>query len=222
MKLSKTTVDIIKSFAAINPNLVIKPGKKFSTWTPVAKDILAEFEGDDEFEKQVSIYNANELLGVVAAFKEPELELNDTFMVISEGKQKVKYLYADDSVLSVPTKSVKFADPDVTFELSADILAKIQKMASILSVEDLSFIGNGKTVIARVHDVKNSSSNSFDLEIETTTKAKFNAHFKVEKINKLYGGDYTVDLSSKRISRFSHSGVKLVLYVAFEADSKFE
>lgn len=220
MQLSKTTLDVMKNFATINSNLVINPGKKFATMG-IAKDIFAEFESDDEFDKKIAVFNLPELLGVVSSFKDPDVDLSDKYMEVKEGKQKVKYIYADESVLTVPTKSITFPAPDVTFDLSADQLDSIKRMAGILGVEDLSFIGNGKKVIARVHDAKNKSSNNFDVELGES-KEKFNVHLRIERVSKLYGGDYVVDFSNKGISRFSHQGIKLVVYVAIESDSTYE
>jgi hypothetical protein len=220
MKVSKTTIDVLKNFATINSNLVINPGKKFATMG-VSKDVFAEYESDDEFEKKIAIFNLPELLGVVGSFKEPEIDLSDKFLEVKEGKQKVKYIFADESVLTVPTKSITFPTPDVTFDLTADQLDIIKRMSGILGVEDLSFIGNGKKVVARVHDVKNKTSNNFDVELGDT-KDKFNVHLRIERVSKLYGGDYVVDFSNKGISRFTHQGIKLVVYVALEADSSYE
>ena len=42
MILSKNTIDILKVFAAINQNIVIKPGNKLST-VSVAKNVMAEY-----------------------------------------------------------------------------------------------------------------------------------------------------------------------------------
>lgn len=220
MQLSKSTIDVLKNFASINSNLVINPGKKFATMGP-SKDIFAEYESDDDFDKKIAVFNLPELLGVLSSFKDPTIDLSDKSMEVKEGKQKVKYIYADESVLTVPSKTITFPAPDVTFDLPADQLDSIKRMAGILGVEDLSFIGNGKKVIARVHDVKNKTSNNFDVELGDT-KSKFNVHLRIDRVSKLYGGDYIVDFSNKGISRFSHQGIKLVVYVAIESDSTYE
>jgi hypothetical protein len=219
MQLSKETVDILKAFATINTNLVIKPGKKFATMA-ASKDIFAEYEGEDDFTKQISIFNLNELLGVIGSFGKPELDLDDKSMTIKEGKSKVKYVYAEDSLLTTPSKSIQMPTPEVSFDLSEDNLNSVKKMAGILAVEDLAFIGDGKKIIARVFDAKNPTGNSFDIDLETKSPEKFNAMFKVEKL-KLPNGSYTVDLSKQRISKFSHSTISLTVFIAIEATSTF-
>lgn len=221
MKLAKDTLAVLKQFAVINTNIVIKPGTKFSTMS-ASKDVMAEFEGDDEFEKQVSIFNLNELLGVVSSFDEPELDLDDKWMTIKEGKQKVKYVYADESLLTTPSKSITMPAAEIKFELSAKQFAKIQKMSGVLAVEDVSFIGDGKKIIARVYDSKNPTGNTFDVDLETKTSEKFNAQFKVEKLKLLGDQDFDVEISSKKISKFTCKGIKLTTYVAIETASTFE
>ncbi len=218
MNLNKETLAILQNFSTINTNLVIKPGKKFSTMSST-KDILAEYEGDDDFTKQVSVFNLNELLGVISAFNKPEIDLDDKFLTVKEGTQKVNYVYAEESLLTTPNKSIVMPKVEIQFSISSTDLAKMVKMANILSVEDLSFIGDGTKIIARVLDSKNPTGNSFDIDLETKTTKTFDAQFKIEKL-KLFPGDYDVELT-QRISRFAHKGVKLVVYVAVEASSKF-
>ena len=118
MELSKATLDILKCYSTINTNLVIKPGKKIST-IAAGKDVMAEFEGDDEFEETVSVFNLNELLGVVSAFEKPEVDLDDKFLTVKEGEQKVKYWYADETLLTKPEKEIKMPSAEIKFELSA-------------------------------------------------------------------------------------------------------
>jgi hypothetical protein len=220
MNLSKETVDVLKNFSVINSNLVIHAGKKIAT-VSASKDIMAEYEGVDEFEKKVSVFNMNELLGVLSAFGKPELDLSDDYVTIKEGKQKVKYVYAAESLLTTPSKSIVMPAATISFSLSSSQLERINKMAGVLAVEDMSFIGNGKKIIARVHDVKNSTGNSFDLDLEVTTTQKFDVHFKVEKMSKLFSGDYDVEISDKKISKFLNKNIKLVVYLAVEIDSTF-
>jgi hypothetical protein len=220
MKLSKETLSVLKQFATINTNIVIKPGTKFSTMS-ASKDIMSEFEGSDQFDKQISIFNLNEFLGVVGSFESPELDLDDKFLTVKEDKQKVKYIYADESLLTTPSKSINMPKAEVVFDLSASQFAKIQKMAAVLAVEDLAFIGDGKKIIARVFDSKNPTGNQFDIDLETKTAETFNALFKVEKMKLLNEQDFNVEISSKKISKFTCTGIKLTTFIAVETSSTF-
>lgn len=220
MKLGKQTVEILKSFSSINTNLVIKPGKKISTIS-AAKDVLAEYSGEDEFDKQVSIFNLNEFLGVVGAFDNPDFDFDDKQVTISEGKQKVKYVYADESLLTKPGKSINMPTPEVEFVLSAANLSKVQKMSGVLGVEDVAFVGNGKNIVARVFDIKNQTGSTFDIDLDTKTSETFDIHFKMDKLKLMSGMDYDVEISSKKISKFTSKSIDLVVFVAVETTSTF-
>jgi hypothetical protein len=217
MKLTKETLGVLQAFAGINTNLVIRVGSKISTVSS-NKTIMAEYDSPEKFDKQVSIFNLNELLGVIGAFDDPELELDEKYLTVKEGKQKVKYVYADEALLTAPTKSITMPNPEVKFGLTADSLGKIQKMAGILAVEDVAFVGDGTKIVAQVYDSKNPTGNNFEIDLGMKTKETFNVQIKVDRL-KLIPGDYLVEISSKKISKFTTT--KLVVYIAVEATSTF-
>lgn len=220
MKLSKKTLEILKAFSPINTNLVIRPGNKITTITP-GKSVYAEATVDETFDKQVCVYNLNEFLGVITAFADPDIDLSDKFATIKEGNNKVKYIYADEALLTLPpTKQIKLPSTDVSFNLDQASLTQALKMAQILAVEDLSFIGDGKKIIARVFDSKNPTGNTFDVDLDTKTKLEFDIQFKIENI-KLMPGTYSVEISKSKLAKFDN-GAAVVYFVAVEASSTFE
>lgn len=219
MELAKQTVDLLKNFATINSNLLLKPGSTISTMS-ASKDIVAEVEVPEKFTKEAGIFNLNEFLGVVSLFDKPEYDFDDKQVTIKEGRNKIKYVYADASLLTVPTKSIKMPSSDIQFTLTADQINKLQKASAALSVGDLAIVGNGKDVVAKVLDVKNPTSNDFELDLESKTTGNFAVYFKIEKL-KLYAGGYDVVISNKKISQFKHKDIKLQYFVAVESNSTF-
>lgn len=220
MQLHKNTIEVLKNFSTVNSNLVVRVGSELQTMSP-GKDIIATFGSEDDFATEVSIFNLNEFLGVLSAFDKPELDLDTKSMTIKQGKQKVNYTYADSSLLIVPpSKAVKFPVSDVSIDLSAETLSKLQKMSAILAAEDLAIIGDGKTITLKVMDKKNPTSNAFELDTDVPTSDTFQFNLKMEKL-KLFAGDYKIDLSSKKISRWTHSALDLVYLIAVEGDSTF-
>jgi ribosomal protein L28 len=103
--------------------------------------------------------------------------------------------------------------------MSANMLNMIQKTASVLRAADVSIVGDGSNITVVVGDKKNSTGNSYSASVGTTDKT-FKVNLKVENL-KMLPGDYTVSISSKKISRFKGNG-DLVYYVAVEADSSFD
>lgn len=217
MKLSKDTVTLLKNYAQINGNLLIKPGSKLTTISS-SKSVYSEAVVTETFDTEFGIYDLNEFLGALALFNDPEIVFDEKSAKISEGKNKIKYFSADVSVLTVPTKEIKLPPSDVEFTLTADQLNMVMKTASVLRATDVSFIGDGKTITVQVGDRKNVTGNTYDLDLGTTDTS-FKAYLKVENF-KFLPGDYTVELSSRRIAKFSNGDLQYV--IALEPDSTFE
>ena len=111
--------------------------------------------------------------------------------------------------------------PEVTVSLTNELIARMQKMAAVLSVEDLAIIGDGSKVSVKVFDKKNPTANAFGVDLEEVTTDTFHINFKIEKL-RLYAADYEVQISSKKISKWTASGLKLTVFVAVESDSTFK
>lgn len=219
MKLSKDTVNLLKNFAGINSNLLLKAGNKVSTISG-AKNVMSDTVVAETFPADFGIYDLNEFLGAMSLFEDPDLDFSQKYVTISEGGNSIRYFAADASVLTAPTKAITFPEADIEFTLTSAMLHMIQKTASVLRAGDLSIVGDGSTITAVVGDKKNASGNSYNTVVGTTDKS-FKVNIKVENL-KMLPGDYTVSISSKKISRFQATTGDLVYYVAVEADSTFE
>jgi hypothetical protein len=217
MKLSKETVGLIKNFAGINSNLLLKSGNKLATIS-AQKNVMADAVVTENF-PDFGIYDLNEFLGAMSLFEDPELTFSDKWVTIEQGGNSIKYFAADASVLTAPQKAITFPDPEIEFSMSANMLSMIQRTASVLRSSDVSIVGDGSTMTVVVGDKKNATGNSYNSLVGASDK-KFKVNLKVENL-KMIPGDYTVSVSSKKISRFKGAG-DLVYYVAVEADSSFE
>ena len=58
MKLSDSTLTVLKNFAGINNSILVKEGSQLRTIS-VAKNILAEAEIPEDFPRDVAIYDLN-------------------------------------------------------------------------------------------------------------------------------------------------------------------
>ena len=83
MKLSNNTISVLKNFASINQNLVIKEGNEITTMSAM-KNIVAKAEVEETFTKEVAIYDLNEFLAALSLFTNPILTFNDGFVTITE------------------------------------------------------------------------------------------------------------------------------------------
>jgi hypothetical protein len=221
MKISKATLTILKNLAGINGNIWIDKGNLIMTKS-TANNITAEASVIEDFPIGFGIYDLNEFLGVLSLFQDPELTFTDKFVTISEGKNTVKYFSADKSILTIPKARMSFelvdATADITFELTSEQLAQIIKTSAVLKVPNVSFVGNGKTLNAVISDIENKSSNSYSMEVGSTT-SDCSVNYRVENL-KMIPGSYTVDLSKQGVSRFSIG--ELVYHIAIEDGSTFE
>lgn len=219
MKFSKETQAILKNFAGINSNLLLKSGNKLSTIS-AQKNVMATTTITETFNKDFGIYDLNEFLGAMSLFEDPDLDFTDKYVAIKNGKSSIKYFAADPSVLVAPTKDSLPVDSEVEFDLTADQLGMILKTASVLRANDVAIVAeNGKQKVI-VGDKKNATANSYEFDIGEDDR-NYRINIRVENL-KMVITDYTVSVSSKRISKFSAKKSDLTYYVAIEADTKFD
>jgi len=220
MKISKETLSVLKNFATINGNILIKAGNRLSTIS-AQKNVMASTTVQENFDGEFGIYDLNEFLGVYSLFDaDPELAFDEKFVTVANGKSKVKYFAADPSVLASPTKDALPVDEDIKFDLPRSAYDMIMKTSSVLRSGDVSFIGDGSNVSVVVADKKNATSNSWDATLGTTDKV-FKVNFRIDNF-KMLDGDYVVSISKKRISKFASKMNDLTYFIAVEADSTFD
>ena len=219
MKLSNNTTNILKNFSQINQSILIKEGNKLKTIS-VMKNILAEAEVEEDFEKDFAIYDLNQFLSGLSLYDSPDLDFGDTYLTIRDGRRRAKYFFADpDVIVSPPEKEITLPTRDVCFTVATQQLDKLLKAASIYQVPDLSAVGRNGKIELVVRDKKNDTSHEFSEEVgETDLSFAFN--FKVENI-KIIPGAYDVVISSKLLAEFTNKNTDLKYYIALEPDSTF-
>ena len=204
MKISKETLDVLKNFSAINPNLVIEQGNKLSTIAE-AKNIMASCEVAETFDKDIGIYDLNEFLSALSLIEDPEFVFGDQSVSIKSDLTSLTYRYADRSILTSPEKGVNMPEADVNVQLSAEVINHIRRAGAALShpIVSITTNANDTKLYLQVKDPSNSSSNIFQHEIDANYDADstFDFQFLISNL-KLIGGDYEVSVSSKLISHW--------------------
>ena len=225
MKLSNDTLNVLKNFASINPNLVFKPGQKLKTISE-AKTILSSADIVEDFPVEFGVYDLNEFLSVYNLIEDPELEFEDKSVLIknsSVNNQKVRYFYSSPEILTTPQKDIQMPEPEVGVNLSDDVLNQIRKAAAVLGHTELSIQGEGGVVTASVFDSKDATSNSFTMELDKDNACKNEFNFVVSIPNlKLLPGDYFVSISSKLISNWTNSNYPVDYFIALEKNSSYD
>jgi len=219
MKLSSNTTNILKNFSQINQSILIKQGNKLKTIS-VMKNILAEAEIEEEFEKDFAIYDLNQFLSGLSLYDSPDLDFGESYLTIRDGRRRAKYFFADpDVIVSPPEKEISLPSEDVCFELTSQQLDRLKKAASVYQLPDISAVGENEEIKLVARDKKNDTSNDFSIVVGETD-AEFVFNFKEENL-KIVPGTYEVVVSQKLLSRFTSKNHDLTYYIALEPDSSF-
>ena len=223
MKLSEHTVDVLKNFATINQNLVIKEGSTLSTMSAM-KNIVAKADVEESFDKEVAIYDLNEFLASISLFTSPILDFKESFVTIKEenSSTSLKYFYSDPSVVTSPSKTITMPSKEVEFTLNGDNLNKLKRAAGVIQAPDLVLEKKSTGSFLTVKDKKNDTANTYSIDVDTKTEGSdFKFYYKVENL-KVMDGNYDVEISSKNISHLASSNKDVEYWVALEPESTYE
>ena len=224
MKLSDHTIEVLKNFATINQNLVIKEGSTLSTMSAM-KNIVAKADVEESFDKEVAIYDLNEFLASISLFTSPILDFKEGFVTIQEEnspKNSLKYFYSDPSVVTSPNKTITMPSKEVSFTLNGENLNKLKRAAGVIQAPDLVLEKKDADVFLTVKDKKNDTANTFSVDVDTTTEgSNFKFYYKVENL-KVMEGNYDVEISSKNISHLKSTNKDVEYWAALEPESSYE
>jgi hypothetical protein len=218
MKLDTKTVNVLKNFSTINPSMLFCEGNTLKTISPT-KTIMAKANIDTLINKKFAIYNLGKLLSTLSFYDDPEIELHDTNLVISNGNGSSTTLaYADEATIKTPpTRDITLPSIDAEFKISSNALNNILKMLGTLGLPEIAIVGDGKNLYVSAIDSKNMTS-EFHTEKVGETSMTFRSIFRAENI-KLIPGDYDVSVSAKGISHFK--GADAEYWIAVEQNSTF-
>lgn len=220
MKIGKDTIEVLKNFSSINPNLVIQPGNKLSTIAE-AKNVMAVAEVSETFPKTFGIYDLNEFLSVLSLVDDPDLVFGDDKVSIVDGGKEIEYRYADTSILTSPQKEVQMPEVNLSVNLTNDVISNIRRAGSALNHPVVSLEPNGQNVLVVVKDPENPTANKYVESVGTSDITDYDFQFLISNL-KLVPGDYEVSVSSKLISHWKCINNKLVEYwIALEKNSTF-
>ena len=222
MKLSSNTTMVLKNFATINQNLVIKEGSELLTMSSM-KNIVAKATVEENIPKEIAIYDLNEFLASLSIFKSPVLEFEEQYLTIKEEDQphkKLTYFYSDPSVVQSPTKTITMPSEEVKFHLDMNKLLEMKRAAGVIGSPDMVLQKSSGNSSLLVKDKKNDTANNYSSDIKTDGDGEYKFFFKVENL-KLFDGDYDVKISSKNISHFKNDKSNIEYWIALEPESTY-
>lgn len=222
MELSDKTLQVLKNYASINPNLVIGEGDVVKTVSE-ARNVLSCAQVDVQFPRSFGIYDLNEFLSVLSLVDQPSLAFSDHYVTVSDGagRSRTKYFYSDPEILTAPTKDIIMPPANVTFVLDRETLQRVRRAASVLGHSELSVSANDNVLTLNVIDINNKTSNVFSIDIDGQfDDPNFEFIFNISNL-KMVDGDYDVSISSKLISHFVNKQTSIEYWVALEKTSTY-
>ena len=223
MELNEKTIDLLKNFSGVNPNIMIRAGNTLKTMSE-ARNVLATAEVDESFPQEFGIYDLNEFTSVLGLVDTPSLKFNDEYVTVSDssGRSQVKYFFSAEETLTTPSKDITMPATEVSFEMSNDTLNKLKRAASTLGHDEVSISSKDNIINMSVVDSKNSTSNTYSIDIdgEFPEGATFNFIMSIANL-KILPGDYKVDVSSKLITQWSHKELNVKYWIALEKSSTY-
>ena len=213
MKLSDATVGVLKNFANINQNILIEEGKQIRTMSTM-KNILATAPLTEEFPRDVGIYDLNEFLGVLSMAKDADIQFEDSHMTVSSGKTKIKYMYSDPSILTVPPQTFNAPEEDRMFRINKEELQSVLKASAVMQLPDITLVDRNLTAT----DLKNTTSNNYTVELQGSFALReHRLHWKADNL-KMVPDSYRVGVSeAANVSHWVNGDTGLEYWIAMEA-----
>lgn len=220
MQLSQDTIAVLTNFGSINSNIVLRPGQQLKTISE-AKNILAVADIVEDFPADMGIYDLNEFLSTYSLVDDATLVFEDNSVQIKNNTNKVKFYFAEPSILTTPDKDITMPTCEVNVVLTEEMLSKTKKAASVLGHTDVAIMGDDESISVKVFDTKDSSANTFETELgPNTTGHKFSFVMNISNM-KIIDGEYDVQISSKLISKWTNKNKPISYFIALEKSSSF-
>ena len=171
MKLSESTINVLKNFSNINSGMLIKSGNIIRTISK-QQNVLGKATVTESFDSDFVIYDLNRFLGLVGSLTDPEIVINDAAknLTIKSGSSKTTYGLSDESmIVAPPAKEIKVENAEVNFRLTKDDLNQVLKLSGILGLPNIAVVGDGSEISISALDVKNTDSDNFSIKVGETS-----------------------------------------------------
>lgn len=145
--LNDTTLEILKNFSNINPQVVFKEGRAQRACNDT-RNFIADVELPDALPKDCALFELSRLLGIIDVCrtdKLPTIAFGDSSLVVEHVHGRVTIPYAHKDVVAAPP-SVQFhmTKPIGSFDLPYELWSRIKKTAGVLQTTALHIIVDKK------------------------------------------------------------------------------
>jgi hypothetical protein len=207
MKLSQNTIQILKNYASINQNILFRTGNTLKTVDQTKPAVYSKATIEESFERDFGIYDLSKFISTLSLFDDPELEIGDKFITISQGERKVNYTLASpELIICAPNKDIIIPDVISSFDFKKEQLQEFRKAMSILNMSEMVIEGSNGVISILTQHTKNTTTDVYSVKVGTTD-LEFRAVVDSERI-KLLDRDYMIEVSSKGYIRLSDDTIE--------------
>jgi hypothetical protein len=217
MKISENTIKILKNFSTINQGIVVKPGNVLRTIS-INKAILAEAEVDETFETEFGIYDLNKSLSILSLTNSRDVDFCDECLEFKglDGKGRIRQRFTPSNLITAPpNKKMSINDFEITLTIGVDVVNWIFGVANVLKCPNIVIKGEGTDIQIVATDVKGVVVDDANVEVSGNADISFSAAIKLENL-KIIPQEYTIDISSKGVCRFTNNDKSLTYWIAIE------
>ncbi len=220
MKISTETLNIWKSFSAINQSLIVNPGNKIRTISQHGS-LMADAIVDETFEVPFAIYNMAQFIALCTMNDSPDFQFDTNQVIIQSGAYEVSYTYsASQLIKQPPTDEIEMNGNLIEFSITSENITTLMHAASILQLPDFAFTCVDGVISACAINHEDTTSNIYKHErlAYFENQPDFIAIIRIENMLMMLQ-DYNVSISSDGIVRFAND--KLTYWIALEQSSTF-
>lgn len=229
MNYTGTELAILKNFASINPSLKIT-SKGLSTMS-VDKTVIGFYNFEKPYSDYDSycVYNTPNFLTAIGVYNEPNFDIKDKYVVISETDKKlnnssIKYFTTPENAIE-PVKEehvyidyMDKLDIKMSFKLTNEHLSTIFKISSILKSNYVFFETDDKKIKVTIADDLSGSFNSYQFFIEegitvNALESDKCVRFDIGNIKVYAQGDYKVDITSGKITKWTNEALNIRYFI---------
>jgi len=196
----------------------MQEGNVLKTITP-EKTLVAKATIPDQIPGSACVYDLSRFLSILSLHNAPNVEFEDKYFVITEGKRRTKYAFADVSMIHTPPeKEITIPSADVVVDVTWDDLQSVLKAAGVLQFTEVAFVGQDGKVFLKAVDTSSANADDYGIEIGETAD-EFKIIIKTDNL-KLLPQNYQVTLCAKGISEFK--GDSATYFVAIDTKSTYK
>jgi hypothetical protein len=214
IKFNAGYLELIKNLTSISPGIIFvrdeETKKIVVARTNKGRSIFFKVEAPEDYftfsGDKVAFYNFGEFYQLIGAFGASKLSQTDNKIVIESAIGRINYVLSAPETLSKSPTKVNITDPDIVFNLSAENLAELKKINSLMNAKYANITNVSSAVTFKlfnnVHD--NSFDKTYTPEIVSKNSEDFNFPVYSEIFSKIPSGiNYKVSLFKKGFVFFS-------------------